>query len=125
MEEHLKMSAKERERLKIFERVKRGELQQKEAAVLCQFEYRYLRRLYKRYSEQGDRGLMHQGRGQPSNRAHPAEFKATVLARYQKRYPGMQIEETTNAKKRFLFGTHQLDHDCHRRQACAGGRCEG
>jgi len=40
MEGHLKMSAKERERLKIFERVKRGELQQKEAAALCQLEYR-------------------------------------------------------------------------------------
>ena len=48
MEGHLKMSAKERERLKIFERVKRGELQQKEAAALCKLEYRYLRRLYKR-----------------------------------------------------------------------------
>ena len=64
MEGHLKMCAKERERLKIFERVKRGELQQKEAAVLCQLEYCYLRRLYKRYCEQGDRGLVHQGRGQ-------------------------------------------------------------
>jgi hypothetical protein len=52
MEVHLKMSAKEREQLKIFERVKRGELQQKEAASLCQLEYRYLRRLYKRYCEQ-------------------------------------------------------------------------
>src|SRR5258707_189841 len=48
MEGHLRMSAKERERLKIFERVKRGELQQKGAAVLCQLEYRYLRRLYRR-----------------------------------------------------------------------------
>jgi hypothetical protein len=52
----LKMSAKERERLKVFERVKRGELQQQAAATLCQLEYRYLRRLYKRYCEQGDRG---------------------------------------------------------------------
>ena len=43
------MSAKERERLKIFLRVKRGELQQKEAAALCRLDYRYLRRLYQRY----------------------------------------------------------------------------
>ena len=87
MEGHLRMSSKERERLKIFERVKRGELQQKEAAALCQLEYRYLRRLYKRYCEQVGRGLVHQGRGRPSNQAHPAAFKATVLARYQERYP--------------------------------------
>ena len=79
------MSARERERLKIFERVKRGELQQKQAATLCQLEYGHLRRLYKRYCAQGDRGLVHQGR--PSNRAKTTEFKATVLARYQERYP--------------------------------------
>jgi transposase len=87
MEGHLRMSARERERLKIFERVKRGELQQTEAATLCQLEYRHLRRLYKRYCAQGDRGLVHQGRGRPSNRAKTTEFKATVLARYQERYP--------------------------------------
>jgi hypothetical protein len=32
MEGHLRMSAKERERLKVFERVKRDDLQQKEAS---------------------------------------------------------------------------------------------
>jgi hypothetical protein len=74
MEGLLKMSAKERERLKIFERVKHGELQQKEAAALC-LEYRYLRRLYKRYCEQGDGGLVHQGRGCSSNRAYAAEVQ--------------------------------------------------
>jgi len=55
------MSTKERERLKIFERVKRGELQKKDAAVLCGLDYRYTRRLYKRYGTLGDRGLVHQG----------------------------------------------------------------
>jgi transposase len=108
MEGHLKMSAKERERLKIFERVKRGELRQKEAAALCQLEYRYLRRLYKRYFEQGDRGLVHQGRGRPSNRAHPTNFKATVLARYQEKYP--DFGPTLAAEKLALDG-HVVDHE--------------
>lgn len=76
MERLLVMSAKERERLKLFLRVKRGELQQKEAAALCQLEYRYLRRLYQRYCKQGDRGLVHQGRGRPSNRAYAAEVQS-------------------------------------------------
>ncbi len=102
------MSAKERERLKIFARVKRGELQQKEAAVLCQLEYRYLRRLYQRYCEQGDSGLVHQGRGRPSNRAKPAEFKAVVLARYQERYP--DFGPTLAAEKLALDG-HAIDHE--------------
>ena len=102
------MSAKERERLKIFTRVKRGELQQKEAAALCQLEYRYLRRLYQRYCEQGDRGIVHQGRGRPSNRAKTAEFKAGVLARYQERYP--DFGPTLAAEKLALDG-HEVDHE--------------
>ena len=102
------MSAKERERLKIFSRVKRGELQQTEAAALCQLEYRYLRRLYQRYCQQGDRGLVHQGRGRPSNRAKPAEFKKVVLARYQERYP--DFGPTLAAEKLALEG-QVVDHE--------------
>jgi hypothetical protein len=45
MEGHLLMSEKERERLKLFERVKRGELQQLEAAEVCGLSYRQTRRL--------------------------------------------------------------------------------
>src|SRR6185295_2347172 len=104
----LLMSAKERERLKIFARVKRGELRQKEAAALCGLEYRYLRRLYQRYCEQGDRGLVHQGRGRPSNRSKTAEFKAVVLARYQERYP--DFGPTLAAEKLALDG-HAIDHE--------------
>ena len=74
------MSAKERERLKIFERVKRGELTRKDTAVLCALDYSCLRRLYKRYCAFGDRGLMHLGRRRPSNRAHQAEFLAAALS---------------------------------------------
>jgi helix-turn-helix protein len=101
MEGLLVMSAKERERLKIFLRVKGGELQQ-QAAALCGLDYRHLRRLYQRYCKQGDRGVVHQGRGQPSNRARSAEFKAAVLARYQERYP--DFGPTLAAEKLTLDG---------------------
>ena len=82
--------------------VKRGELQQEEAAALCRLDYRHLRRLYQRYCQQGDRGLEHQGRGRPSNRARSAEFKAAVLARYQERYP--DFGPTLAAEKLTLDG---------------------
>jgi transposase len=108
MEGHLTMSSKERERLKLFERVKRGELSLKEAAALCGLSYRQTRRLSKRYQEDGDRGLVHQGRGRPSNRAHRAEFKAKVLARYQERYP--DFGPTLAAEKLALEG-HVVDHE--------------
>ena|SRR6185503_6649992 len=73
MEGHLLMSQRERERLKLFERVKRDEMSLSETAEICGLSYRQTRRLFKRYREDGDRGLVHQGRGRPSNRAHPAE----------------------------------------------------
>ncbi len=53
------MSRNERERLKIFARVKRGELKLKEAAEISRLGYRQCRRLYKRYQEASDRGLVH------------------------------------------------------------------
>src|ERR1051325_5627471 len=108
MEGLLVMSAKERERLKIFLRVKRGELQQKEAAALCGLDYRHLRRLYQRYCKQGDRGLVHQGRGQPSNRARSAEFKSKVLARYQERYPDFG---PTLAAEKLAADGYEVDHE--------------
>ena len=108
MEGHLLMSERERERLKLFERVKRGELSQIEAAQICGLSYRQTRRLYKRYREGGDRNLVHRGRGRPSNRAHPPAFKATVLARYQERYP--DFGPTLAAEKLVLDG-HVVDHE--------------
>ena len=108
MEGHLLMSERERERLKLFERVKRHELSLREAAEVCGLSYRQTRRLYKRYRAVGDRGLVHQGRGRPSNRARPATFKATVLARYQERYP--DFGPTLAAEKLALDG-HVVDHE--------------
>jgi transposase len=108
MEGHLLMSERERERLKVFERVKRGELQQLEAAEICGLSYRQTRRLYGRYREFGDRGLVHRGRGRPSNRQYRSEFRQAVLARYQERYP--DFGPTLAAEKLALDG-YALDHE--------------
>lgn len=102
------MSLKERERLKLFERVKRGELQQKQAAEICGLDYRQTRRLYKRYCELGDRGLVHRGRGRPSNRRHKAAFRKAVLDRYEERYP--DFGPTLAAEKLALDG-YVVDHE--------------
>jgi len=108
MEGHLLMSQRERERLKVFERVKRGELRQLEAAELSELSYRQTRRLYRRYREFGDRGLVHLGRGRPSNRRKTSEFREAVLARYQERYP--DFGPTLAAEKLELDG-YRLDHE--------------
>ena len=112
MEGHLLMSGKERERLKVLARVKRGELNLKEAAELLSVSYRQCRRLHKRHQESGDRGLVHCSRGRPSNRGHQVKFKQTVLARYQERYP--DFGPTLAAEKLALEG-YEVDHETLRR----------
>jgi transposase len=108
MEGHLMMSRKERERLKIFERVKRGELSLKEAAELIEPGYRQCRRLYKRYKELGDKGLVHRGRGRPSNRGPKAAFKERVVARYEERYPDFG---PTLAAEKLAEDGYPVDHE--------------
>lgn len=102
------MSRKERERLKIFARVKRRELNLKEAAELIEVSYRQCRRLYKRHRELGDRGLVHRSRGRPSNRGYQAEFKEAVLARYQERYPDFG---PTLAAEKLSEDGYSVDHE--------------
>jgi transposase len=108
MEGHLLMSQRERERLKLFERVKRRELSLRDAAAIGGLSYRQTRRLYKRYRECGDHGLVHQGRGRPSNRAHPAVFKAQVLARYRERYSDFG---PTLATEKLALEGQVVDHE--------------
>lgn len=102
------MSRKERERLKIFARVKRKELKLKEAAELCGLSERQCGRVYKRLREQGDRGLVHRSRGRPSNRGYKAEFKTAVLERYQERYPDFG---PTLAAEKLAEDGYPVDHE--------------
>ncbi len=80
------MSARERKRLELVSRVKEGVLKVIEAAELCGMSYRQMKRVWKRYREGGDAGLVHQGRGRISNRRIDAQFRQRVLERYEKSY---------------------------------------
>jgi hypothetical protein len=84
--ETLRMSAKERIRLEAFSRVKRGELTVVEAAVLAGLSVRQARRIWKRFKESGDAGLVHKLRGRLSNRRLPPEVRDLVVKRHQERY---------------------------------------
>jgi len=83
----LKLSTRERKRLELLSRVKEGVLKLVKAAELCDLSYRQMKRVWKRYRERGDAGLMHRGRGRASNRRSDTEFREKVLARYRERYP--------------------------------------
>ncbi len=53
------MSVSERNRLEVFGRVKRGEMTVVSAAALCGLSLRQGRRVWKRFKELGDAGLVH------------------------------------------------------------------
>ena len=84
--ERLAMSKRERTRLEVFGRVKRGELRLKKAAELVQLSYRQAKRAYARYRLEGHKGLVHRLRGQPSNRKVDESKRQAVLALYRKKY---------------------------------------
>lgn len=62
------MSARDRVRLEALGRVKRGELTVVQAAELMGLSLRQARRVYKRFKQGGDGGLLHKLRGRWSNR---------------------------------------------------------
>lgn len=80
------MSSKERDRLEIMSRVKRGELTVAEASGLLGLSLRQGKRVWKRFQADGAGGLVHGLRGRISNRRFPEEFRARVLKRQQERY---------------------------------------
>jgi len=81
------MSQKERDRLTIMVGVKHEELTQVQAAELLGLSYRQTKRVWRRYQAEGDAGLVHGLRGQPSPRRKPPALRAQVLARYaEERY---------------------------------------
>lgn len=84
--ETLTMSRKERRRLELCGRVKRGELRLTKAAELAGLSYRQAKRVYRRYREESDRGLTHRLRGRPSNRCGDPGRRAEAVALYRERY---------------------------------------
>ena len=62
------MSRKERERLTVMLGVKKQKLKLVQAAELMAVGYRQSKRIWKRYQADGDAGLVHRLRGQPSAR---------------------------------------------------------
>lgn len=114
----LTLSARERKRLELLSRVKEGVLKVIQAAELCGLGYRQMKRVWKRYREQGDAGLMHQGRGRTSNRRIEAGFRKRVLKRYEERYPdfGPTLASEYLAKEQL-----PIDHETLRRWLLEAG----
>lgn len=86
MRDKLIMREKERRRKSILDGVKEGQLTQQAAAKRLGLSYRQTKRIYQRYIKEGDAGLVHKSRGQPSTRCYSAKKKQAILALYQEKY---------------------------------------
>jgi molybdenum-dependent DNA-binding transcriptional regulator ModE len=113
------MSEKERRRKVEFEGVVEARMTVREASQGLGLSYRQCRRSYKRYRQEGDRGLVHRSRGRRSNRARPEEFRGAVLERYRERYEGFG---PTLAVEKLADEGYKVDHETVRRWLLADGQ---
>lgn len=114
------MSRKERDRLTVMMGVRKQELTLVQAGELMAVSYRQSKRIWRRYQDEGDAGLVHRLRGQPSGRRKPAALRAPVLARYaEERYadfgPTLMAEQL--AREGLV-----VDHETLRRWGLAQGQ---
>jgi len=82
------MSERELGRAEVLARVKRRELRVVDAAVLMGVCYRQGKRLWKRYREEGAKGLKHRSAGRRSNRAYTEKLRRKALGLVREKYGG-------------------------------------
>jgi transposase len=82
----LSMNRKEREKLSVFSRVKDKLLSRRQAGEILGLSLRQVHRMYCRYVAQGDKGLVHGGRGRLSPRRTPGTEREKALALYRSTY---------------------------------------
>ncbi len=96
-EDTVTMSAKELRRVHVLRHLREKRITQKEAGAMLRLTDRQIRRLLGRVTAEGDQGLVHRGRGKPSNRRIPEKRKTKVLALYEKQYgdfgPTLAVEK--------------------------------
>ena len=83
-QDRIEMSQRERDRLKVLHGIQTGLYSQAKAAQLLSLTVRQVRRLQRQLQQQGDVGLVHRLRGQPSNRRLDAKLRQRVLRAYRR-----------------------------------------
>lgn len=80
------MSSKERRRLTVLAQVKEGGLSLASAAGAMRVSYRQAKRIWKRYSQAGDAGLVHRARGRAGSRRTAPEERKKILKIFEGEY---------------------------------------
>ena len=108
MTEVLLMSSKERERKSVLELVRLGHITLKDASNRLGLSYRQTKRIWRRYRDEHDRGLIHRSRGKASNNHKSPAFKQSVLAYYNERLSGFG---PTFASEKLIEAGYVIDHE--------------
>ena len=114
------MSRKERDRIKIMGGVAEEEVTLIAASGLMGVSYRQGKRIWRRYQDEGDAGLVHRLRGKPSARRKPPALREQVIGlceerRYEGFGPTLMAEQLLKAKL-------VVDHETLRRWRIANGQ---
>ena len=112
------MNSKERKRMVVLAEVKEGRLTLAAAAEVLQLSYRQMKRVWKRFEEEWDGGLVHRSRGRSGCRATPQEMRAMIVARYRERYSDFG---PTLAAEHLAKDGLDMDHETLRRLLIAEG----
>ena len=87
-EDIIMVKQKDLKRLHVIHKAIEGEITQAEAAGLIGLSERQIRRIVKRITEEGDRGIVHKSRGMASNRSKPQKLKDRLIELYRQKYMG-------------------------------------
>lgn len=85
-EDLLRMKPREIKRLHLIEQALEKKISQQQAAEVAGLSARQMRRLMKRVKQEGQRGILHRRRGQPSNRRIADKTKQKALVLFDKHY---------------------------------------
>ena len=86
--DRIEMNQRERDVLKVMSLVLTKERTQAEAGRLLDYCVRQIRRIQRKVEKEGDRGVIHRLRGQPSNRRIDTELRHQVIEVYREDYKG-------------------------------------
>ena len=82
------MSREEVRRAGVLDQAKAGGLKLVSVAEMLELSYRQVKRIWKRYQQEGIGGLVHGSAGRPSNRGKPRKFRAKVMRLVRQKYGG-------------------------------------
>ncbi|HNR14114.1 MAG TPA: ISNCY family transposase [Thermodesulfobacteriota bacterium] len=87
-EDRIEMSVQDLKRLKVLHEALKHFITQRTAGMMLGLSERQVRRLIRRVREEQDRGVIHRGRGRPSNNRKGEKLKQEVLSLYRQKYEG-------------------------------------